>query len=227
MKICGMGLESPLEIYPGEPTILEIHNKVLFSRVCQSLTTCDISSAPESFSVWSEDEEELHINTAFIKIQTPLDLPWDDKALSVTLYRLVEQRLYEEFETREEIEQLAREINSHINEFSLQVEGNYGFTIEWDLRRYLKAFAFRPIVDSSASIFDNLILFLEICSDMKINQSLLFINLKLFLSENELKEFYNQVFFLGLRVLMLESIPDNRVFLRERKRCIDLHFLES
>ena len=227
MRICGLGLESPLEVRAGIPTVLEIHNPRLFSRCCQSLISGDGEGALEPYSLWDDNGKEIGADSGFLPILSPLQLPWDNKLVVGRLHRLVRDRLYEDYEVRDSIDEFVREMGFLIDRFNLQVEGEYGFGVEWDLMRYLKMLAFSPYRNAEETILDNLIRFLDVCYDMHINRALLFVNVKSFLAEIDLIDLYERMFFLNLEVLMVESSADGRLFDREFKRCIDLHFLES
>ena len=227
MRISGLSLETPLDIAPGFPTVLEVQNPTLFGRVCQSLMGGEGEGAIEPYSIWDEDLNEINSAEAFLVVANPFCLPWDDRAITGALHGLVEKRIFEDFEARESIERLAQTLNREINRFGHEVEGDYGFTVEWDIRRYLKSFGFKPATNDASSLLDNLILFLQTCFDVHLNKAILFVNVKLFLSEIDLSELYRQAFFLKSKLFLLETKQDNRVFRYERKRCINLHLLES
>ena len=72
-----------------------------------------------------------------------------------------------------------------------------------------------------------MIKFLALVKDASLNKVILFVNLKLFLTENELELFYEQAFFSKLRILLVENAYDALRYERERKYVIDQDFLES
>ena len=51
-------------------------------------------------------------------------------------------------------------------------------------------------------------------------------NLKTFLTKNELKRLYEHIFYTKTKVLMLENKHDAESYQYERKQVIDLDFLE-
>ena len=227
MRVCGLGLEAPIEIRPGLPAVLEIENPRLFARCCQSLASGKGEDATEPYSLWDDEGKEIGPVNGFLPILSPLQLPWDDKAVVGNLYRFARDRLYEEYETRESIERLVYEMGTLISRFNMQVEGEYAFGLEWDLTKYLRMLGFHPRHDEDESILDNLIRFLDTCRDLNLNKVLLFIGVKSFLSGKDIAEFYERIFFLDLQVFMIEASRDERLFDRESKRRVDLHFLES
>lgn len=53
-----------------------------------------------------------------------------------------------------------------------------------------------------------------------------FVNLKTFLTKNELKLFYEHVFYTGTHVVLFENKQDNNSYQHERKYTVDQDFLE-
>lgn len=69
--------------------------------------------------------------------------------------------------------------------------------------------------------------FLSLALDMGDKRALVFVNLKTYLSKNDFATFAEQVFYQNAQVLLLENKPDGEAHEHERKRVIDLDFLES
>ena len=76
------------------------------------------------------------------------------------------------------------------------------------------------------TLLDNVLNFLSFALDAGCKKTITFVNLKTFLTENELKVLYDHVFFLKLSVLLLENKKDNMTYDHEHKLTVDLQFLE-
>ena len=63
-------------------------------------------------------------------------------------------------------------------------------------------------------------------SDANSRKTIVFVNLKTFLTENELQTLYDHVFFLKLSLLLLENKKDTMAYGHEHKLTVDLQFLE-
>ena len=225
MKICFAGLENSLLIDSAAVTTLEIHNRVLFARICQSLLCDDGLEAPEPFSLW-EGDAKLKPKSELLLVSDPLHLPWDDKFLGGSLAECLEDRLYEDDDGRIEIEGMVASIESRLLSLTLRMQSEYTFAVNWDVKRFLKCFGFGVEQDRDESLFDKLIKFLLLAEDVGLKKCLVFVNLKSFFSQNELENVLKQSFYSGLRVLLLENAPDDRHFEMERKYTIDEDFLE-
>ena len=120
MRLCGLCLEEPFSICEGAPAVLEVLNPVLFSRCCESLNSLKGDEAQEPYSLWDDEGQELKPSDELLVLVSPLILPWESRELTAGLYRLVQSRLYEDFEIRGDLERLAREVLSSCACFRMQ-----------------------------------------------------------------------------------------------------------
>ena len=227
MRLVIEGIETPIDICRGRPRVIEVHNRTLFARIARSLASRDGEDAFEPYSLWDDDGAELKPSSTLLMVSDPLRLPWENKALSGRLFDMVEGLMLEDEELRVEIEGMGARLAKGISRLTHQVNAEYSFAVEWGLRQYLKSFSFSVEHLDGDNYLESLISFLDFCADMALKQVLVFVNLKTFLSGNDLIEFYDRVFFHDLRVLMLEAMVDEISYEHERKTVIDLHFLES
>lgn len=226
MKLCFSGLERPIDLKPGLVTTLEVQNRVLFRRICSSLLSNEGRYAVEPYSLWEEDVE-LRPQDRFFFVNSPLELPWDRRELVNGLSKRMEELVLEDEAVRIDIETLAASMESSISQLALQLHSDYGFALNWDLKRYLKSFGFGVDAVADCTPFDNLINFFHLALDARVNSVFVFTNLKLFFSENEVRQLIEQMVFSGLSVLLLETVPDHSDYEVEQKYTIDQDLLES
>ncbi len=226
MKLRLSGFSELLDLENDAVAVLEVHNRVLFSRVCQSLFSELDDEALEPYSLWEGDEQRSSRNR-FLFVFNPFDLPWSERCLIGEVHERVESLFLSDDEVRRDIEEAGRMLADRVASLGLQLQSDYAFEIQWDMRKYLKAFDFGVEVDPSDSLFDNLMKFLKFASDARFEKQLVFVNLKSFLTENEVQEIYHQSVFSGLNVLLLENAFCAANFEYERKMCIDMDFLQS
>ncbi|MCC6102424.1 MAG: type II-A CRISPR-associated protein Csn2 [Olegusella sp.] len=226
MKIVFSGLEHSIVISKEYARTVEIENKTLFSRICSSLLSCKGNCATEPYSLWDDDGHEISPTGAFLFISDPFMLPWDSKDLEGHLYEHIETLLLEDESTRTSVEHLNDELNSRLLQLTHQINGNYAFAVEWNVKRYLKAFSFSVARPKGGLFLENLNTFIDFCADMYLKKVLLFINLKEFLSEKDFISFLDHLFFHKLSAVFLESSLDKNYYALEKKMVIDQHFLE-
>lgn len=227
MKVCFSGVEHAIEIGSQWVSVFQVENTRLFARLCQSILSGKGEDATEPYTIWNDNGQPANPRSSFLCIANPFSLPWGDRRLLGGIYAKMERLMQEDEDFRRNIEGLEAELGAAISGLGFQMQGDYAFGGEWNLIAYLKAFSFDAEVPEDASLFDNLILFADYVADACFEGALLFVNLRVFLTEEELRSFYEHVFFLGIKVLMLESGSSGSVFYGERKLCIDQDLLES
>ncbi len=226
MRITFSGFDTPVDLADRGVTILQIKNEALFARVCESLLSMKGEKALEPYSVWDADGCEIASSNAFITITNPFSLPWKHKSLMGELYSRLEKEFLFDEDLRQEIQELASKLESSIHSLEFQLNANYAFGVEWNLSNYLKTFSYGIEVSDSASLLDKLIDFVDFGADMVIDKVIIFMNLKTFLTKNDLLKFQERVFFHGIQVLLLESYDSPFYRDCERKYTVDQDFVE-
>lgn len=227
MKLRLAGFTQYLEIKPGSVAVLEVSDRILFSRVTQSLLSEQGELSVEPFFLLDDDMEEISPRNAFLFIFNPFDLPWSERTLLGKVFDQMEDMLLLQDDERQGLESAGRVLSDKVLALSHQFRSEYSFEIEWDIRKYTKAFDFGVDVDPSDPLLDNLIKFLNLACDASFDRVLVFVNLKNFLALDDLKEFYRHVVFSERKVLLLENAQDEAIFEEELKMFIDQDLLES
>ena len=182
--------------------------------------------ALEPYAVWDDEDKQIRPSNALMVISDPLNLPWGHRSLSGKLYEKVERLILEDDELREKIETINHEIEQGVSMCALQMNSDYSFGIEWALNKYLKAFNFGVENTPDDSLFDKLIRFLSLAADVSFKESLIFINVRKFLTKNEMDDLVKQTIFLNLSCLFVENSLGFDAYSTNEKICIDQDFLE-
>ena len=226
MKLVFHGLERPIELLAGQPSVLQIENSALFARVCLSLLSGEGRFALEPYTIWQEDSE-LKPKDSLMVISDMLNLPWDDRAFMATVIKQMEREFLEDEELRGKMEAAEAFLRERLDSLDMGFNADYEFALQWDLKRYLKYLGFGASYCPDKSLLDNLLNFLSLALDSGCKRVLVFVNLKNFLTETELEVLYEHVFYSKLAVLLLENKVDDNVYEYEIKHVVDQHFIES
>ena len=175
--------------------------------------------------LWDNEGNELSPRDQFLFVD-PLHLPWEAKALSNHLYDDLLECVNESDETCRLIGDLNTKLRSVILTNTLQLHAAYGFAIEWDMKKFLKAFGYHAVAPDESSLLDNAIEFLSYVSDMKYQGSLVFVNARSFFSETDYRYLVDQLVFLGIQAIFLENRSDWEILPKERKFVVDEDLLE-
>lgn len=225
MRLAFDGLEGAVDFSPGYISVLQIENGSLFARIARSLDSLEGRFAMEPYTVWDGDREEKP-SSALMMVPDPLHLPWDDRSLIGEVIKRIEREFLEDEELRHVVEKLDSSLAERLMELGFGMNSDYGFGLEWDLKRYLKFRGFGVGERSDASFLDNLINFLSLALDAGCDKVIVFVNLKSFLTKDEVKKLYDYVFYSKLKVMLLENASDANKYEYERKTVVDLLFLE-
>ncbi|WP_139650639.1 type II-A CRISPR-associated protein Csn2 [Raoultibacter phocaeensis] len=226
MRISLAGMDRPIDVAKSGASVLEVENTTLYGRICRSLISGMGREAPEPYSLWDENGNEVRASNAFLPVSSPFDLPWDERTLQAGWYERMSLIFLEDDDVRAEVESLNARMNSRIAELGFQMKSEYSFAVEWDVVRQIKALGFGVQRSASESLLDNLIRFISWTVDAGCTKTILFVNLKTFLAKKDLTELYEQAFFLGSALLLLENKRDASCYEHEVKTRIDQHFIE-
>lgn len=226
MKLVFTGLELPIELAAGECSTLEVANRTLFTRLVLSLMSGEGGFSQEPYSLW-EDDVEVKPKDALLVIDNPLRLPWDERSIAGGVLKQIEREFLEDEDLRQAVEGLQRAMNAQLMSLGMGMNADMGFSQEWELRRYLKFLGFGVSYQETKSFLDNLLNFLSLALDAGDSRTFVFVNLKTFLSKNDFESFIEQVFYQKSKILLLECTRDECSYEHERKRLVDLHFIES
>ena len=217
----------PVEVTEDAVSVFEVHDRSLFSRICQSLMSENGSDAVEPYAFYDDEGEMRSSRNTFLFVFNPLDLPWDDRKLLGKVHERLEDLYLSDDAIRQEVESAARELEKQVEGLGLLLQSDYELDVEWDIGKFLKSFDFSIDRDPDDPLIDNLSKFLRFAADACFEKTLVFVNLKTFLDEDDIALFYQEAFSLKIKVLLIESTCDERFFSGERKHVIDLGLLQS
>ena len=226
MRLYLRGFDSEIVVGEGLATQLVIESPMLMSRVVQSLVSEAGEFALEPYSLWTDGGGEVKSKGALFCVTDPFQLPWDHRVFVSGLLQRVDSLIMEDDESRIAIEALGSELRSRLAGLGFSLNSDYGFSVEWDAQKFLKAFGYKVETNADDRLLDSLIKFLALSSDVGLNKPLVFVCLQNFLSIEDRKVLVEQAIFYGISLLMLESRQDDFASESLRKYVIDQHLLE-
>ena len=225
MKLVFSGLELPIRFESGVCSTIEIANEALFARIAVSLLSGLGDAADEPYSFW-EDHKEVKSKDALLFISSPLELPWNERLLAKETINKIEREFLLDESARLAVGDARNIVTHQLRELSVCFEHDYDLEIEWDFKKLLKFCGFDVSYSQDKSLLDNLMNFLSYAKDSGDKRVLVFANLKNFLTENEFNAFLEHVFYLKIKVLLIENKQSESRYSNERKLVVDHDFLE-
>ena len=98
------GFEKSIELPLGQATTLEINNRRLFARICQSLVG-GVEEPPELFTLW-KDEVEVKPSAVFYYLSDLFHLPYRDSKFEGLMFESIQKELHRNGDSYVELESL-------------------------------------------------------------------------------------------------------------------------
>lgn len=204
---------------------LQVEDRVLFSRIVNSLLSEKGEYAAEPYLIKGDEGEDLPVRGGLRVVHTLPVMPTLDRGLQVKLFKKIGALVEADPEKYLRLIALMGEVNMLIEESAGGLRGDYCLTKDWDIETYLKGFGFSQVPREQYSLLDNCIHLLGVYADLEPGVPVVLVNAKSFFSKEELGELFSQSVFSGIRLLMLETWTDSLRYELERKHVIDQHFL--
>lgn len=218
--------ESEIELSQLWVSVLEVQNRTLFTRIVESLVSGKGDDAGEPYGLWDEKGKVVSASKSITVVSSLPEVPVYSKSMLGKLYKRIAAEYVQNSELEAAVETLMKSLSNMSGRISSELWGAYAFGVNLELPVLIKALALQPACDGGVSLFDKLIQFFKLCVDIGQSTPIVFVNLKSFLSQEELKTLYEQAFFYGQSLLLLESWHDVTRFPEERKTRIDQCLLE-
>lgn len=201
MKIKFFEMENAVEFREGLISVLEIENKVLFKNAVLHLYK--ISQGEESdvaVSVLNGDDAELLKNFELVTDIFSIN----ESAINNKIVKYLSAEL-ENSEYRVEIFEALEALKSKILHYFDDIPFELCYNDNVSIVDLLKDFS--PKLDSQVNFnyLNALNNYLKAVKMLKINNLIVFVDVKKYLTDVELRQFYENVFMLDLAVLLIES----------------------
>lgn len=201
MKICHPALEEPFQIDESKVSIVVIENQRMLSHMIQELRN-QINGDLGEF-IFCEDEKNISIEKRIQLIISVFDLDFNTKRNISKLYsQLAEKSVDEEnyYETDLIKSKLLEYVERLISDEKSELKYNDNLEIS-DIFKIMKI----EFDESSGILAERIINYLIVMNDYFHFSCYVFVNLKSYLSNEELISFYQYVIYNKITILLLEN----------------------
>lgn len=221
MKFVHPILERTIEIEENKATILIIENKNVFSEIISEIKN-QIEGEEGGF-VFSQDIEEISISQNIELITDPFSLNFNSKKIINRLYKKLDKQAMNE-EMYVKSKEIVSKINEYIADLIQDEELSISYNQELDLIKLFKAVDIH-IENKDKQLVDRILEYMLIIREIFAINTFVFVNLKAFISDENLKEFYKVVFYNKMNLILFES-NFNKKLDSEEVRIIDADLCE-
>ncbi|MDY5306378.1 type II-A CRISPR-associated protein Csn2 [Fusobacterium gastrosuis] len=224
MKLVYKNIEYILNLEENKVPVYIIENQKLFFTMLQDLHRQVNMSEEGNFSLFDDKNKELNISKNFLLISDVFNINFHDKKIINSIFSMLkEESLSEEnYLLRLEAENKLKDfLQVLISDFEFPLEINEKFEYE----NLFKLFNIR-IQENYENFLEKIIDYLKIITRLTSIKYIVFINLKTFLSKNELEKLYKESFYNKINIILFENYENNCIINVEKRIIIDSDLCE-
>lgn len=201
MKLVYTGLEQQLVFQENKVNVLVIEQKELFRRMIQELDK-QISGEEGGF-VLSDNNKTMKIDKEICLILNPFALDINSRKALTGLYNELGKLGLNE-ENYLKTCSLKGQIAEYIYDLLNQVDYALKFQDDFNLQSLFKALEVE-FEAGEENFLEGLVYFMDVCSKFQKIKILAFVNLKTYLTNDDLQKFYKEAFYRKMHLLLLEN----------------------
>ena len=201
MKIKIDFIDSTIDFDNSNVYSFEIHNKKYLYRISSLFYGISNSDLPEEIQCFDKDNSELKISGKIRFFSEYFDFGFDSKKYStdITKYILSNIEQYDSENILRTFSKLCKLIDKELQKTDLSIS----VSADEGIDNVIKMFKLK--VNQKDDLLDNLLLIIDLEVALNSNKILCFMNLKQFLTKEEIIEFYKYATYNSIKIIMIES----------------------
>lgn len=196
---------------------LEIENKTYFYRTINSLNQISNGNLVDEANFFSKEYKELNLRNKIGIFIDYFNIDFNSKKHILNISNYVETLIDEENKLK--LTALYKKIKSIFSKVLLDIDLDININQEFDTAVFLKIL--KLSLESKDNILDNLFLLIDIEKMFKINEILIFVNLKQYLKKEELEELFKYSIYSNVKIMLIDSQSYGINLNLEKKLIID------
>ena len=210
-------IENTIEISQESINVLEIENKKMFYRLIKDFYKIKNGENIEEICFYDQNNNDISVNKNIHIIMNYFELEMDSKKnLSESIKVIIEN--VDEIDILE-LSKLNKKITEKFKKIINKSELPLIIEDEFKVENFLKIM--KTTIRKDDSLLNELLTLIELNKVIKNDQILIFINLKDYLSNQELNELYKYVIYNNMRIILIDSRSHGSCLKYEKKIIID------
>lgn len=216
MKLNVNYIDNSLKIDDSNVLCVEIENKKYFYRFIKDLNNISNGIGNEDIIIYEEDKE-INLTNKIKILVNYFDLELNNKKISNDIVKYINDNIDEEIKLKlsQEILKIIKIYKNVLNEFDMPLVIDENLNIE-SITKTLKI-----ALDEKSELLENLLLLIDLERTIKCNELLVFVNLKQYLSKEELNELYKYSLYNKTKIMLVDSQCYGVTLNYEKKLIID------
>lgn len=201
MKIKFSYLDNDINFTEGFINTLEILNNRYFYRIVSDFYRSAHGEVMDYLNFFDENDKSINLSSKIKVITDYFNFDLDNKSYSTALLKVIKENI-DDTELNKIISNYNRFAKSYLNsltEINLPLKLTDDISIENIIKKT------KLSIDIKDNLLDNLFLLIDLESNLHSHQILVFVNLKQYLTNSELKEFYKYSIYNKVKILLIDS----------------------
>lgn len=215
-------LENKIIISNEYVRVMEIASKEYFYRIIKEFNCIKNGNISDEVYIFNDELKEINLTNKMNLVIDYFNIDFNKKTNIIKLNKLIEENLSEL--SKIELSNLYKKIYKL---FSLSLENvELPITINdsYSINDFIKILEFN--LETNNNILDNLFLLIDITKTLNLDKLIVFVNIKQYLSDDDLVEFYKYVIYHNCHILLIENICHTELLEYEKKLIIDCDLVE-
>lgn len=217
MKLTIKYLDNDIDIKENEVYALEIENKNYFYRIVRDLHNICDNNIVDDIYLYDDNNNEINYFNKFKIFIDFFDFNLNSKKITNEIIKYVNKNISVEVK-----ESILNQYNKIIKLYKKELNNiDIPLTIETEIDSDNITQSLKISIEIKQNIIDNLLLLIDIEKNLGAKNILIFINLKQYLTRNELEELYKYSIYNGVLILLIDSQCYGGTLNNEKKLIID------
>lgn len=222
MKLKIECLENDIFIDEGIINVIEIENRVYFYKIVNSFNNLKNGIYTDEIRLYDNSNEEINLNNKLELLIDYFNINLNTKKNLNLIYKYITDNINDLINL--ELLKIDKKITSIFKKILTDIEIPIDINHDFNIDNYYKILS--PSIKLHNSILDNLMLLIDMEEIFSFNKLLVFVNLKQYLIESELTEFYKYVLYNKVNIILIESNTCKNLNEYEKKLIIDNDLFE-
>lgn len=196
---------------------IEVENKIYLFRIIQEFIKINNGEMSDVISVFDNKYNEINIKNKFDLYFDFFNLDINNKKIHSKIYEHIINNLSEDDNVKiiNHYNKIMKVFNKELSNLNLDININEEILSDNIIKNI------KIKVEQKDSLLDNILQLIDINTLFKLNEFLVFINLKQYLSKIELIELYKYAVYNGVNLLLIDSYSYGPTLFNEKKLIID------
>lgn len=201
MKINIDYIENEIILLDNKIFTLEIENKSYFYRLINDFNLVSKNVLSDNIKFFDDKNSEINLSNKIDVVVDYFNIDFNSKKITNSLYKLINTNIGDDDKSKLEnyYAKIKNVLSKSFLDYNLPLIINDEFNIEIVLK------LLKVNIESKNNLLDNLFLLIDINNIFHINELIIFVNLKQYLSNDELLELYKYCLYNNVRILLIDS----------------------